>query len=285
MPTWNKLMITKIACFSLLIASSGFSAGLDKLSKSKPEAPASKTTSSSKTVTKPDAEAAKPTQTIVAPTEKPTPAAPPAAPPKETPLNKKHADADAEETTKPAKTEPKAVVKPVVVQSQQSKALENRLSLATSLGWAVVKPANGTWTGIGASDISTRWRESNKGDGKVFITARYAPVAGVWTVDDRDYDTTLHGIFGGAEYEKPIEFMGAPTIKAGVELGYMLVYAKPQDKAEAASDVKGGKVNLAAGGGADWAILNGKIKVGPFARLHFVGFTIVNVGGSVNFVF
>jgi|688.fasta_scaffold61794_5 hypothetical protein len=282
MPTWNKLMITKIAFFSLLIAGSGFSAGLDKLSKSKPEAPASKTTSSSKTVTKPDAEAAKPTQTIVAPTEKPTPVAPPAAPPKGTPLNKKQADDDAEES---AKTAQKAVVKPVVVQTQQSKALENRLSLATSLGWAVVKPANGTWTGIGASDISARWRESNKGDGKVFITARYAPVAGVWTVDDRDYDTTLHGIFGGAEYEKPIEFMGAPTIKAGVELGYMLVYAKPQDKAEAASDVKGGKVNLAAGGGADWAILNGKIKVGPFARLHFVGFTIVNVGGSVNFVF
>lgn len=282
MPTWNKLMITKIAFFSLLIAGSGFSAGLDKLSKSKPEAPASKTTSSSQTVTKPDAEAAKPTKTIVAPTEKPTPVTPPAATPKGAPLNKKQENADAEE---PTKTTQKAVVKPVVVQSQQSKALENKLSLATSLGWAVVKPANGTWTGIGASDISARWRESNKGDGKVFITARYAPVAGVWTVDDRDYDTTLHGIFGGAEYEKPIEFMGAPTIKAGVELGYMLVYAKPQDKAEAASDVKGGKVNLAAGGGADWAILNGKVKVGPFARLHFVGFTIVNVGGSVNFVF
>jgi hypothetical protein len=282
MPTWNKLMITKIAFFSLLIAGSAFSAGLDKLSKSKPEAPASKTTSSSQTVTKPDAEAAKPTKTIVAPTEKPTPVTPPAATPKGAPLNKKQEDADAEEL---AKTTQKAVVKPVVVQSQQSKALENKLSLATSLGWAVVKPANGTWTGIGASDISARWRESNKGDGKVFITARYAPVAGVWTVDDRDYDTTLHGIFGGAEYEKPIEFMGAPTIKAGVELGYMLVYAKPQDKAEAASDVKGGKVNLAAGGGADWAILNGKVKVGPFARLHFVGFTIVNVGGSVNFVF
>jgi hypothetical protein len=282
MPTWNKLMITKIAFFSLLIAGSAFSAGLDKLSKSKPEAPASKTTSSSQTVTKPDAEAAKPTKTIVAPTEKPTPVTPPAATPKGAPLNKKQEDADAEEL---AKTTQKAVVKPVVVQSQQSKALENKLSLATSLGWAVVKPANGTWTGIGASDISARWRESNKGDGKVFITARYAPVAGVWTVDDRDYDTTLHGIFGGAEYEKPIEFMGAPTIKAGVELGYMLVYAKPQDKAEAASDVKGGKVNVAAGGGADWAILNGKVKVGPFARLHFVGFTIVNVGGSVNFVF
>jgi hypothetical protein len=282
MPTWNTLMITKAAFFSLLIAGSGFGAGLDKLSKSKPEAPASKTTSSSKTVTKPNAEAAKPTQTIVAPTEKPTPVAPPAAPLKGAPLNKKLEDAEAEE---PAKAAQKAVVKPIVVQSQQSKAIENRLSLTTSLGWAVVKPANGTWTGIGASDISARWRESNKGDGKVFITARYVPVAGVWTVDDRDYDTTLHGIFGGAEYEKPIEFMGAPTIKAGVELGYMLVYAKPQDKAEAANGVKGGKVNVAAGGGADWAILNGKIKVGPFARLHFVGFTIVNVGGSVNFVF
>ena len=275
MPTWNKLIISEILVVSLFAASPCFSAGLDKLSKNKPEAPVSKTTTNS--------EATKPTQTIVAPTEKPTPVVPPPTTPKAAPLNKKAQEADDDEEAAPAQKP--AAAKPALVQSQMSKSLEGRLSLATSLGWAVVKPANGTWIGIGASDISARWRESHKGDGKVFITARYAPVAGVWTVDNRDYDTTLHGIFGGAEYQKPIEVMGAPTIKAGVELGYMLVYAKPQDEAEAADDVKGGKVNLAIGGGADWDILNGKVKVGPFARLHIVGFTIVNVGGSINFVF
>ena len=281
MPTWNRSIITNIALIALLVARPGFSAGLDKLSKSKPEAPASKSTTNSKTTINTDAESAKPTQTIVAPAEKPTPAAPPAAP-KVAPLNKKVEETDDDEAQTSAQ---KAPTKPALVQSQLSKSLEGRLSLATSLGWSIVKPANGTWIGIGASDIGARWRESIKGDGKVFITARYAPVAGVWTVDNRDYDTTLHGIYGGAEYQKPIEFMGAPTIKAGVELGYMLVYAKPQDEAEAADDVKGGKVNLAVGGGADWDILNGKVKVGPFARLHIVGFTIVNLGGSINFVF
>ena len=283
MTTWNKFIISKIAMALLAFSSLGLGAGLDKLSKSKPETSTGKATSNPRKVTTPPAESPKPAQTIVAPTEKPTPAMPPPAPAaKQEPTNKKLEEAKGEEPTKVA-TKPAS--KPVVAQSQVSKSLENRLSLATSLGWAVVKPAKGTWTGIGASDIGARWRESVKGDGMVFITARYAPIAGVWTLDKRDYDATLHGIFAGAEYEKPIEFMAAPTIKAGVELGYMVVYAKPQDEAEAASDVKGGKVNLAAGGGADWKILNGKVKVGPFARLHFVGFTIVNVGGSVNFVF
>lgn len=284
MPTWNQRVVTNIAIMGALLSSPGLSAGLDQLSKSKPEAPVAKPAKETKPMTTPTAE--QPTQSapkVVTPPEKPTPATPPTAAPKVVPLNKKSEEVEDEDEKAAAPA--KKPSRQSVVQSQASKAIENRLSLATSLGWALVTPAKGSWIGVGASDVSARWRESIHGDGKAFITVRYAPVAGVWKVDDRDYDTSLHGIYGGVEYQKPVEFLAAPTIKAGVELGYMLVYARPQDEAEAADDVKGGKFNLTVGGGADWDILDGKVKVGPFARLHLLGFTIVNVGGSVNFVF
>ena len=190
-------------------------------------------------------------------------------------------DTEESDTEKPADAAAKPATKQVV-KSAASKSLENRLSLGTSLGWGIVKPAKGTWNGLGTSDLSLRWRTSRKEGGKLFITGRYAPFAGVWTVDKRDYDTTLHGIYGGAEFQSPV---GNATLKAGVELGYMMVYAKAQDKAEAASDVKGGKVNMTAGGGADWSILSNKVKIGPFARVHVAGFSIINVGGSAQFVF
>jgi hypothetical protein len=282
MPMWNHLTVTMFISSGVLVANLGLSAGLDTLSKDKPELPASKPVTK-ETVNKKTRldTAGKEAPDIAAPV-KPLLATPPASTKKPV-VNKKTKVQENDE--KSSLTQKKPDTKAVVVRSQLSKAIEDRLSLATSLGWAVIKPSKGEWTGIGASDLSLRWRESVKDQGKVFITVRYVPLTGVWTVDSRDYDTSLHGIYGGAEYQKSIELMGAPTIRTGVELGYMLVYARPQDKAEVDGDVKGGKFNLAASGGAEWDILNGKVKVGPFARLQAVGFTIFNVGGSVNFVF
>jgi hypothetical protein len=161
-------------------------------------------------------------------------------------------------------------------------AVNNRLFLGTSVGWGVIKPSKGSWNGLGTSDVSARWRTGGKEGGNLFITGRYAPFVGVWHLDHRDYDTTLHGIYAGTEYVMPISSM---NLKAGVELGYMLVYAKPQDNGAAASDVKGNKVNLSAGGGADWGFFGDKVRIGPFARVHFAGFSIINIGGSVQFGF
>ncbi len=238
-----------------------------------------------------EADAEAPAKTTAAPA-KPKPATPPKA---EKPAAKEDAaakedpaatdQADTEQGDATATKETKEPAKPVTPRSQTSKNLEKRLSLGTSVGWAVVRPAKGAWIGLGASDISLQWRMSQKEDGKLFITGRYAPFAGVWTVNKRDYDTTLHGIYAGAELQVPTNMMRAATLKAGVELGYMLVYAKAQDKAAPSGDVKGGKVNLTAGGGADWGILSNKVKVGPFARVQVGGFSIFNVGGSARFVF
>lgn len=288
MLTWTQIKLLGITALSFCLTKPVLAAGLETLSKKRPEAPSSSQASSSATTAKPASVQANPVATppkTVAPPTKPAPEAAPAAPAKTLPVKKQNDELDQDEDGE-AKARAKTEAKPAPLpQSQLSKSLEGRLSLATSLGWAVVKPAKGTWIGVGASDLSARWRESIKGDGKVYITARYAPIAGVWTVNHRDYDTTLHGLYAGAEYQKSLESLGAPTLKAGMELGYMLVYAEPQDKAEAASDVKGGKVNLAAGGGLEWGILGDKVKVGPFARVHVAGFSIVNVGGSINFVF
>ena len=191
------------------------------------------------------------------------------------------ADGDDNEESPPAKEAGKPAAKPEEKAPTPS-AVNGRLTLGTSVGWAVIKPAKGTWTGLGTSDIMARWRNSAKEGGKLYITGRYAPFAGVWRVNRRDYDTTLHGFFGGTEYLMP---MGSMNLKAGVELGYLLVYAKPQDGASASSDVKGGKVNISAGGGADWGFFSDKVRIGPFARVHFAGFSIVNIGGSAQFVF
>lgn len=247
--------------FSFFATSTSFAAGIDALAPSATK-PAPKATP------KPEGESTdQASSEIEQPDTIPPVALPPGAP----------GAPGAPETQNPEQ--------PPVIRSALSKKLDGRLSLGTSVGWGIVKPSKGTWIGIGAADLSFQYRNSAKPDGKLYFTGRYAPFAGVWTVDRRDYDTTLHGLYGGAEFHLPGTPLPSTTLKAGVELGYMIVYAKPQDHAEASSAVKGGKVNLAAGGGMDWSILDNKIKVGPFARLHLIGFTIFNVGASARFVF
>lgn len=255
---------------STQMASPLFAAGLDELSKK----PAVKTNAAESS----SPQKAEPKPTIEKPAT-PTPAKPPVpAKPKVEP------EAAEEEEAEAAPTTEKAEIKPVV-RSAASKALDNRLSIGTSLGWSIVKPAKGTWIGIGAADSYFRWRAASAEDGPLYITGRYAPIAGVWSTGSRDYDTTLHGIFGGAEYILPIRVGANLSIKGSAELGYMLVYAKAQDGAPEASDVKKGTVNLSVGTGADWSLFSNKLKVGPFVRLHAVGFSMVNIGGSAQFVF
>jgi hypothetical protein len=250
-------------------APSGFAAGMESLAKPA-EAP----------VVKPNTSHAP--AAASAPGAVPAPSAPaPAAVPA---VGKGTTEEAEDEDGKEPKADGKAAA-PAVVKSSASILLENRLSLGTSVGWAVVKPAKGTWVGTGASDLSVQWRISREATGNTFITGRYAPFAGVWTVNRRDYDTTLHGLYLGGEARLPTTKFGNVTYKAGVELGYMLVYAKAQDKVKASSGVAGGKVNFTAGGGADWGVCSNKVLVGPFARVHVAGFSIFNIGGSARFVF
>jgi hypothetical protein len=116
-----------------------------------------------------------------------------------------------------------------MVKSAASKRLEDRLSIGPSLGWSIVKPTKGSWIGLGSADVLLRWKTSPAESSRLFFTTRYAPVAGVWSYENRDYDTTLHGIYAGAEYMFPVTSNGSLQLKASAEAGYMLVYAKSQD--------------------------------------------------------
>ena len=162
---------------SLLASCQLYAAGLDELSK-KPEAAA--------------------TGTKVAPastpkTETPKQVVPAPAKPAEPSHATKETAEDQEEPAEDGKksSTDKVATKPMA-RSASSKAIENRLSVGTSLGWSIVKPSKGTWIGIGASDTFFRWKTSGAEDHPVSATLRYAPLTGVWTVGKRDYDVTLH---------------------------------------------------------------------------------------------
>lgn len=272
--TWFALFLI-IGMLSLQLPSNQLSAaGLDELSK-KPT-----TTTTPAAASTPTKGATPEVKPAVEKPAIPSPAKPP-VPVKQKTESQKDED---EEPSEPSEAEQKTEAKPMV-RSAASKALENRLFMGTSLGWALVKPSKGTWIGIGAADTYFRWRASSNEDAPVYITGRYAPVAGVWSTGNRDYDTTLHGIYAGAEYVLPLRLASNFSLKASSELGYMLVYAKAQDGAPESSDVKKGTLNLSVGGGGDWSLFSNKLKLGPFVRLHAVGFNMVNVGASAQFVF
>lgn len=170
-----------------------------------------------------------------------------------------------------------------VARSATSIALDERLSFGTGLGWAYVKPATGKWEGIGASTLFGSWRKSPKPDGSLFITGSYTPYAGTWLVDERYYNTTVHAFMGGASWLLPFS-AGKAEVKAGVELGYLMVYAIPQDRVDADGKVKAGKFGAGGNVEMNWTVLN-KVKIGPMARFSAGGFTTAFVGAAARFVF
>jgi hypothetical protein len=261
-----------IATFFISLLASGqlFAAGLDELSKKPEPAPATNK------VTTPSTPKAETPKQVAPATAKPAGASKPA---KQTAEDQE----ESEQTQEAAPTE-KVAAKPMA-RSGASKTVENRLSVGTSLGWSVVKPSKGTWIGIGATDMFFRWKTANTDDHPLAATLRYAPLTGVWNTGNRDYDVTLHGIFAGADYLLPLRAAANLSVKAGAELGYLLPYAKAQDGAPESSDVKKGSLSFAVSSGADWSLMNNKLKVGPVIRLQAIGFTVINLGGAAQFVF
>ena len=170
-----------------------------------------------------------------------------------------------------------------VIRSASSKALDQRLSIGAGLGWAQVKPSSGTWSGYGATDVNVSWQMSKKANEMLFITGRYTPYAGTWSLNGRYYDTTAHGFFAGPQFR----FRGgssSPAIKAGAELGYIVVYSSAQDGAAIDGASKTNKFSVGGHGEVEWTLLE-KVRVGPFIRLSTGGFTIAHFGGATSFVF
>lgn len=171
----------------------------------------------------------------------------------------------------------------VVVKSVLSKKLDSRLQIGTSVGWASVRTNSGPWTVAAGSAVYGAWRRSKDTSGKLYITARYAPYAGSFAFENTYYDGTIHGFLVGASWLTPANIGGA-NLKAGVELGYLMLYASPQDGTVADSKAKAGTVAAGIASELYWTILE-KMHLGPFVNFYMGGATIAHLGAAASFVF
>ncbi len=192
----------------------------------------------------------------------------------------------ATENAKPKKAEPAAKEgneKINVAKSSSSKKLDNRALLGASVGWVSMRSTSSTWAVGGASSVFGAWRLSQKEDGLVYATGRYTPFAGTLKCDEISYDATGHGFFGGAYFLIP-NLPSQTALKLGGELGFLKVYAKPQDGSS--GDAKAKKSAPLAGLNAelDWTFLE-KVQLGPFINAYFGGATIVYLGASTSLAF
>jgi hypothetical protein len=257
--------ICRVVVFSMcLFALEGYSKGLDDLSPADRKAPPESGPVNESSISKPG--------------DAPKAATPPVAAP--VPVDDEE---DADDLKETQKVKPGQAAKEPQPPSRQSKFIAGRLALGTSLGLRQVKPAEGTWTGVGAVSVHSDWRLSEKPEGKFFARLRYSPYAGIWKVDDRFYDTTFHGFFAGVGYFGPIT-PGGGRINPSLEVGYLMVYARPQDGEIADTKVKKGKISANATVEALW-VFKEKIEFGPFLGGEFGGIQAVHGGIRSRFVF
>lgn len=186
----------------------------------------------------------------------------------------------------PAKTStppPQAAKTTTPATPMLSHRINDRLQLGVSLGFASIKPSAGSWQGLGFSSVTGAWKGSSKVESSFYISGRYTPYAGVLTVEHEDYDAAMHGFFVGPQWQLPIGSQGR-VLKAGLELGYLLVYAKPQDRYSTATKAKENKV--VAGGGVEFAwMLLENVQLGPFLAAHAGSTQIYQGGVASSFLF
>lgn len=256
-----------------LLATPLYAMGLDELTQPTPSATATPSNAAPKQTapagtTEPTPPLSKPaTNALEQPQSIQKPGEPPVAPP----------------DTKGTETAPANSQQVVATRSVTSHTLDERLLIGTSLGWSKITPTQGTWSGLGTSSINVAWRTSRQADGNLYITGRYTTYAGNWLYENHYYDTTIHGLISGLEWVLPFH-LGRAQWKAGVELGYLMVYAKRQDSGEVDSKVKSNKASVGGATDVYWTILD-KVRIGPFVQVSGGGFSIAQFGGAAAFVF
>jgi hypothetical protein len=168
-------------------------------------------------------------------------------------------------------------------RSATSLRLNDRLAIGTTMGWRIVKPAEGEWIGIGGSDLNLSWKFSSNTDSRLFLTTRYTPVTGVWKYEDRYYNTTLHGLFVGSDLVLPVR-LGSSNLRFGGEVGYLLVYTTAQDEAEIDSETRTNRFAYGLTSDWTWQIME-KVWAGPSIRLTAGAFATTSIGAGMRFVF
>lgn len=192
--------------------------------------------------------------------------------------------AEAGKDAKPADGAAAASTEPMV-QSAASKAIAQKLWIATSFGWVKVSRSEGDWNGSGMTDVAIGYKLMPIGTNmSIDGTYRYAPVAISGEIDDRSYRGVWETHYFGGRFKYNVS--QSLTALGTAEAGYVLVYLRPTDNLEQEAKYEENGFSMVVGGGADWHLLeNGAFSAGPRLNLGFGSVTTIQVAGAATFLF
>ena len=141
----------------------------------------------------------------------------------------------------------------LVRKSAASKAIADKLSLATSFGWVHASRSTGTWSSNGVADLTVAYKILPLGKSAgLAVTYRYVPIDVSGTNGDRSYRGVWEGHYVGARYNTWIS-QRTNLIGTG-EVGLVRSHMDAVDGLPAESSVDQGGAAVALGGGVDYMI-------------------------------
>jgi len=220
--------------------------------------------------TAPAAEAAK--TSAPAPIASPTTPAPATTPPVDAEL--KAADGAVAAETKP------------IEPSATSKALADKLAIATSLNWNKVSAAAGTWVSGGMSDLAVTWlvHSLTIADRAVGLHAlgRFSGFDLAGTQDRNSYRGVVNGFHLGGVTTLAIKEKISALVQ--LDIAYLLVRLHHVDKRDTLAAAEDSGIGFTAGVGGDWHF-SPKVSAGPRFYAGFGRYSLVQFGGSATFRF
>ncbi len=181
---------------------------------------------------------------------------------------------------------PAVAVAKVIEPSASSKAISDKLHMATSLGFIKVTGASkGDWDSTGAVDLLIGWRFVG-GAGKNYnldVNLRYLPIEVSADVEDHIY----RGVIEGYHLGPALGYHLSDTLDvlASLEVGYLLVYLESLDQNELRKDAASNGIEFTVGTGLDWLFGNKKIKFGPRFYAGFGKFQTMQFAAAATVLF
>jgi len=173
---------------------------------------------------------------------------------------------------------------PVLVKSAVSKAFEDRLRLATSIGFVRVPRAEeGTYAAGAGGDFAILWDFNNVPSSNLLASIRYAPFHVDVEVKGRNYTGVIEGYHLGFLYMKEA-FTSDLMLVAGAELGYLLVSFGSSEKHAIQNKDDDSQLLYTLVTGIEWRMAK-KISIGPRIYYGFGNIQVAQFAGSFSFLF